>query len=468
MIKSLNPKERWKLNLGAVLAFLTLAVLAPGMAAGADYYLYLPLVTRAYPTSTPFGITMYGAVNNTSNGLTLMKEAGCKWVITFLEWKIVEPNPPTPEGVHSYDWSFIDTKIDRIQAAGMKPYILFTGNPEWTTPEGSAYYPAGPVKNLADLLAISRAMAQRYNCDGLEDAPGSPCVDYWSFYPEPDNIKEYFASLGWGFWGNRGREYAAMLKEVAQIIHEVNPKAKVMPGGIAYDYFDPPGPFSRDFLPDILSAFNLLGGTKSFIDGVAFHYYPLLFNSIQDKSNEIRSILELHGAGDLPLHSPEVGYWSSPKWGSSEADQAQRLIQIFTQGLASRVTPIFWFRIFDKVEAESEADTSRDLTTGLLRVDGTPKPAYYAYKTAAGELAGAVLSKHLDFPNAKGYSFSMPGGQEKMVVWPVAEATDIELPYPGVQVVNQIGNRTLYTQDLTGLTTIPLPAKSAIFLQPQP
>lgn len=467
MIKSLNPKGRWKLKLGVVLAFLTLPGLAPAKAAGADYYLYLPLITRLHPITTPFGITMYGGVNNTANSLTLMKEAGCKWVITFLEWKLIEPNPPTPEGARSYVWSFSDTKIARIQAAGMKPYILFTGNPEWTTPEGSAYYPAGPVKDLADLQAISRAMAERYNCDGLEDAPGSPCVDYWSFYPEPDNIKEYFASLGWGFWGNRGREYAAMLKEVAQIIHEVNPKAKVMPGGIAYDNFDPPGPFSRDFLPDTLSAFNLLGGAKSFIDGVAFHYYPLLFDSIQDKLKEIRSILELHGAGDLPLLSPEVGYWSSPKWGSSEADQAQRLIQIFTQGLASGVTHLFWYKLFDTVDAEGESDSTPGLTTGLLRLDGTPKPAYDAYKTAAGELAGAVFSRNVDFPNAQGYSFIIPGGQEKMVVWPVAGETFLSLPYPGVQVVDQIGNRSYYTQDLTGLTIIPLPAKSAIFLQPQ-
>jgi hypothetical protein len=411
----------------------------PDLKKGNADTLYLPLICKNFPYISPFGITIYGAVSDVS-GLQRMKEAGCGWVATFFDWKSIEPNPPS-DGVHTYNWTSFDRKVSNIRDAGMEPYVLFTGNPAWAAP-----YPGGPVDQgrFQDLLDMARAMTERYDCDGLNDAPGSPCVAYWSFYAEPDNGSQTFAERGWGYWGHNGSDYAQMIKEISHTMHTANPRAMVLIGGVAYDYFEPNGPFVRSFLSDTLTALNLFdGGGRAYLDALAFHYYPLLFPSFQEKVFEIKTILDDQGLGNLPLVSPEVGYWSSSKWGSSESNQAVKLIQIFTEGLALGVRPLIWYKIYDSVVAGSEEDTSPGLTTGLLRKDGSPKLAYYAYQTLARELTGASFAGNLAIPGLEGYVFRMPDGKEKFVFWSKGTERTIWFPYLQLKIVDILGHEHL-------------------------
>lgn len=58
---------------------------APSGALGAT--VFLPIVLKHYDPSwvSPFGIVMYGQISDVA-GLQKMKEAGTKWVTTFLNW----------------------------------------------------------------------------------------------------------------------------------------------------------------------------------------------------------------------------------------------------------------------------------------------------------------------------------------------------------------------------------------------
>ena len=395
---------------------------------------YLPLVTRWYDPSyvSPFGIVMYGPVDNAA-GLQHMKDAGSKWVTTMLYWSAIEPTED------SYDWSSFDVKAQNAQAAGMDLFVLFTNNPAW-----AAALPGGPVTGTQDLVEFVTLMAERYDCDGLDDAPGSPCVHYWSFYAEPDNGDIGRAYGGKGYWGHNGAGFAAMLTEVSPAIHRANPQARVLIGGLAYDWFEEEGgPFVRSFLTDTLSALNQYpGGARAYIDAVAFHFYPITaqrWPTIREKALEVRGIMERHGVGNLPLICPEMGYWSASP--SSEDQQAQRLVQMYVRGLSVGLEHMSWFAVFDDGLGTEEHGLfwGRDLSH--------PKRSYYAYQTLTRELAWARYLRSLQAANVEGYVFRMPNGREKTVLWATTSWATVPFPYPCLRLVDTDGDEYMPVVD---------------------
>jgi hypothetical protein len=389
---------------------------------------YLPLtVSRFDPTwLSPFGIAMYGDVG-ASSGLEKMEEAGSAWVTTMLHWSSIESAPG------SYDWSGFDEKAQNARAAAMEPFVLFTGNPSW-----AAALPGGPVTDTQDLVDFVSIMAERYDGDGLDDAPNHPRVRYWSFYAEPDNGDLGRAQTGKGYWGHDGAGYAAMLSQVAPAIHAANPNAQVLIGGLAYDWFEEDGgPFVRSFLTDTLAALNgYPGGAGAYIDAVAFHFYPIAqfrWPTIAQKAQEIRDIMERHGLTHLPLVSPEMGYWSAEEAGSSEGIQARRLVQMYLRGISVGLEHMSWFTVFDNGGGTSEH--------GLFRGQSLedPKEAYTAYVTLVEELEGGHYQEPLEAAGVEGYAFHMPGGQEKTVLWATSGYVDVPFPHSCLRLVDTTG-----------------------------
>jgi hypothetical protein len=414
----------------------TMAIDRPSAGTGQEmnHTISLPLVTRNHGPAyaSPFGIVMYGKVSD-AGGLQEIAGAGAKWVTTSLRWSAIEPSKGT------FDWSKFDTSVQNAQAVGMDVFTLFDSNPSW-----AAALPAGPVTDTQDLVDFTTLMAERYDCDGMDDAEGHPCVHYWSFYGEPDNGNLDRAKAGRGYWGHNGDGYAAMLAQVSPAIHNADPKAQVLMGGLAYDFWEEEGgPFVRSFLTDTLAALNAMGGARAYIDGVAFHYYPInpgRFPTILEKAKEIRGIMTNHGVGDLPLICPEMGYWSSPRFGSSERGQANRLVQMFVRGLSEDMRLLSWYKVFDTAVAGSPEDQYPDRTSGLLRVDNSFKPSYYAYKTMTRELTDLRYRRSFGATGVEGYVFGSPGGGEKTVLWSQSGTVRVAFPYTHLRLVDTLGD----------------------------
>jgi hypothetical protein len=403
--------------------------------------IHLPLAARTYVGGyvSPFGVVMYGRVDDGA-GLDEMVAAGSEWVTTFLHWSSIESTED------SYDWSSFDTKVRDAQAAGMDVFVLFKDNPSW-----AAALPGGPVTDTQDLVEFVTDMAERYDCDGTDDAPGSACVHTWSFYAEPDNGDPGRAEQGKGCWGDDtdsrcgdGADYAEMLSQISPAIHGANPKARVLIGGLAYDYFEPDGPYVRSFLTDTLTALNSYpGGAEAYIDAIAFHYYPINedWMTIREKTAEIKGIMARHDVGDLPMICPEMGYWSSPKqYDSSEKEQARRVVEMYVRGLSMDLQSLSWYRVYDDAVAGSKEDLYPADTSGLFRVDGSAKPSYYAYQTMTEELAQAWYLRALDEENVEGYVFQMADGREKTVGWALTPGARVVFPYACLRLVDTEGN----------------------------
>ncbi len=291
---------------------------------------------------------------------------------------------------------------------------------------------------MADWTALANfraAAAERYDCDGTNDAPGHPCVHTWSFYSEPDRDSR---------WGYNGAAYAAMLAQVSPAIHAAAPHSQVMIGGLAYDWFvEEGGSYVRTFLSNVLQTLNSYpGGAAAYIDAVAFHYYPINdgWASVREKGLEVRGIMTQHGVGDLPLLCPEMGFWSSTKFDSSEAQQARLIVQNYVRGMSASITLMSYYKVFDDAIAGSSADTGPAHTSGLIKVDGTTlKPAYYAYQTLTQELYHARYVRSLGVSKAEGYVFKMLDGHEKTVLWATSTTAQVRFTTSCIRMVDVLG-----------------------------
>lgn len=391
------------------------------------YQVFLPHTGRNIGALSPYGIVMYGDIDP-ANGTQKMQAAGATWVTAILDWGTIEPS----EGV--YDWSSFDTKVANATAAGLQVTVLFTGDPSW------AWLPDASATDPQKRIDFVQQMAERYNCNGVNDAPGKLCVHDWSFYPEPDAYYSWMQHVpgSKGYWGHRPGDYATMIAGVANTIHAIDPAANVMIGGLAYDLFeDQGGPFVRTFLNDVLATLNTYyGGATNYLDAIAFHYYPLSFAALKDKIQSIRTVMVNNGVAQLPLLLPEAGYWSSPAAGSSETQQAQKLVQMYVQGLAYGIQELSWYAVFDQGPGSEEHGLfwGTDLSK--------PKMAYYAYSTLTKELAGPHYLSALNQTGIEGYVFQTTARGQVTVVWATGTPQQVAFPNQCVRVADIVGNVT--------------------------
>jgi hypothetical protein len=262
-------------------------------------------------------------------------------------------------------------------------------------------------------------LVERYDGDGIDDAPGSPRIRYWEFYNEPDNGNVLYAEQGWGYWGHNGAGYAQMLAAVYGPVKAASAEAKVIMGGLAYDWFeDQGGPFVREFLDDVLS-----NGGGQYFDVMNFHYYwpfgPDWFSygiEIIGKTNFLRSKLLSYGV-EKPFICTESGAWSQLEGGSDEI-QSRYVAKLYARSMVAGLQYVTWFTLQDSAEDPRN--------WGLLDDSLDPKPAYSAYQVLTTEMAGARYKRALTsvetggWSETEGYLYTFPcrvSSKEIYVVW---------------------------------------------------
>lgn len=394
---------------------------------------YLPVVmAMARPPAPPptvFGMQMYEPLNSPQAALDLARSAQVSWVRWPLSWSGVEPRDTSPD---QYHWSSVDPSLEAASATGLRVIATVDGNPFW-----AATYPGGHLdrSGLGPFVEFVGALAERYDGDGRDDAPGSPRVDYWEFYNEPDCGNEVAAQSGCGYWGQFGAEYAQMLCAVQPAIKAANPNAKIVLGGIALDFFlEDGGSFVRTFLDDVLQA----GGGQC-IDVMNFHYYPVFSwaaygPGLIGKANYVRSKLAAYGLDNLEMVVTEAGWHSNddPIFPSTPQYQADFVVKLFTQARAAGLSAMMWWTWSDLPNYWG--------ANGLLTTDLLTKPAYFAYQAARNRLGFAAFRRSLTAAevgsaDVEVYLFETPG--PVYVIWPTGlKAQQIKLPGRSARVTD--------------------------------
>ncbi len=363
-----------------------------------------------------------------------LREADALWITLFLHWRNVEPSPG------QYNWAAWDEPLRQAAEMGYQVIVTVTGNPSWAAETG-----CGPIREdrLDDFATFIRKAVGRYSYPPFT-------VRYWAFYNEPDNSDavNYGGILGgcWGFDynpnaapGAGGAAYANMLKYVYPAVKAANPDAYVAIGGLAYDYFttDPGGGlFDPYFLTDVLDA-----GGGDYFDVLNFHYYPWSADIHWEPEGANRYerhlafkarwiTTEVYNATGkrMPIMITEVGETSHNKDGIPDYHrQMWTLFETFMHARMVNVYPILWFTGAD-LQFSIDYDGRR---YGLLKLDGAPKPTYFAYKTLVQELKEATFVRPRDdLPSRfEGYVFN-DRGRTKQVIWMYSGHPDFPPPQP--------------------------------------
>jgi hypothetical protein len=376
-------------SIGAVLTSPQVAKADPDVP-GAGPSIFVPVAQKEACTTLKSagigGFQVYGGASFGSPYYKDLMESGASWVRLTFDWSLVEPENTTPA---SYQWAHTDN-IVKLAAEQCWPIVLLMEhNPGWASTMSQGPLDKVPVAELAQFMG---ALAERYDGDGISDAPGSPQVGYFEMYNEPDAG----ASGAVERWGMHGDEYAEMLKVVYPAIKKANPQAQIVFGGIAYDSFtDSPdrGVFVRSFFEDVLK-----NGGGPYFDIMNFHFYPLFgWNwtkqfpkdgpGLIEKVDAIRGLMQQYSI-DKPIIITELS-WHSNKdtaiYGSNTL-QIRMVQQLYTQAMAAAIPMVAWWPLAD-VGGSYQLDSG--LVTNSEQGPVTRKPAYVAYQVLVRELGGA-------------------------------------------------------------------------------
>ena len=170
--------------------------------------------------------------------------------------------------------------------------------------------------------------------------------------------------------------FARMAVAAGRVIHAQAPSLPRVLGGIS--------PIDAGFIGTLARQ-----GVLDQVDVLAVHGFPLDWNHWQLDEWPAK-VTELSAASTLPVWVTEVGA------SSFGADEVQRwALERTAELLVGRVARIHWYSLYDLPRSweattrHKEAEGSsyyRHFHMGLLREDGTPKPALAAFARHAGEL----------------------------------------------------------------------------------
>ncbi|HEX9153665.1 MAG TPA: cellulase family glycosylhydrolase [Candidatus Saccharimonadales bacterium] len=326
--------------------------------------------------------------------LANIAEMGATWIRVDFKWGVIQPN-----NSDSYDWEMFDRVVAAAGEHNLKVIGLLAYTPKWaqdplcaklvvTEAAGTRCSP----KNNESFANFARTAAQRYK---------GKSIRAWEIWNEP-NLSAYWKTVQ-----ADGRAvhadpiaYAKLANAGAKAIRETGTDAKIITGGLApfWEPVYPKGFRQSDYLAQLLPRLD-----PSLFDAVGIHPYswPLLpdkkvmynaFFSVdqgREKYN-LRTIMYKNGFGDKQIWGTEYG---APTYGVSQPGKRtdhvteNQQAQIIERGIEN------WFQKTNVGPLIIHSDSDRWLPSrkneksfGLLRADGSEKPAYDALQSAIEDL----------------------------------------------------------------------------------
>jgi hypothetical protein len=290
-------------------------------------------------------------------------------------WSQVEATKGT------FNWSLADQVIGDASSTGLQVLPALYGSPPWTG-RSSATPPLYSKLARGEWREFLRRAVQRYGPGGTywttvypTQHPGaSPMpIHYWQIWNEP-NIPSGFQPRP------SPKRYAKLLGISHHAIRGQDPTAKIVLAGL-------PG-FSDYRGWKFLKRIYRVNGMKRDFDVVATHPYSLDVRGVGVTIKRMRRIIRRHHDGRTPIWITEIGWGSAPPDGALNVGPrgqkrmlkgAVRLVRHHRQRW--NVGRLFWFEWRDPRRSTGECPWCGH--AGLFKYNGTPKPAWRAYKQFA-------------------------------------------------------------------------------------
>ncbi len=221
-----------------------------------------------------------------------------------------------------------------------------------------------------------------------------PSVHYWEIWNEPDLT----------FWLGTADQYAEMLSAAIKAIHEADPSAIVMNGGISEVNFRPG--FSNEFLTK----------TSPKPDVFAYHTHGAVLN-MPIARTKVKGYLASAGMTSAPVWLNEAGI--SSFGGVSVREQAATLAKKIGTSGAMGDRAYIWYDMVDDGTDPNNAEHH----FGVVANDFAPKPAFVAAHTVIDRLAGKTFDIQLDGSDDQTIYCYRGGGEKVAMVWSDRQGT---------------------------------------------
>ncbi|HEX3563084.1 MAG TPA: hypothetical protein VHU24_09635 [Solirubrobacterales bacterium] len=322
---------------------------------------------KAAPPRDFFGVVPSGY--DSSAQMQRMAANGVGAVRVLINWSRVEPH----QGVR--DWSYYDSYVGALAAAGLQAQPLLLGEPTWTP-----HFPRPPIySSLArrSWQSFLTDLAGRYGRNGLfwrqhASLPYLPMVD-WEVWNEP-NLK--------GYWGGRPnpRQYVRLLRLTGTGLRRSDPQARIGIGGI----FPPPQRRYGVSLETFMQGVYRVHGARRAFDAVSIHPFAARPKGVLAACRQLRRIMNQHHDRGTPMWITELGWstggvhWRRSPFRASEATQAKFLSRTYRRLIASR-RRLRLERVVWHTWQDAQPGTPWTLHMGLIHSDESAKPSLAAY-----------------------------------------------------------------------------------------
>ena len=372
----------------AVAAALTVAVSTPAPASAAVLH---PDFGLAAGCCTPVGTTFESQAAGYA-------ATGAGWARMGFTWSTMEPIKG------QYLWTR-DSAVTAYRAQGLRILGVIAYSPAWATSATcfALYNNKCAPTNASDFASFAAAVAERYDGDGVSDAPGSPRVDAWEIWNEP-NLANFWRPTP------NPSAYTTLLRAAAPSIRAAAPGTTIVSAGLS--------PAGGTFAPITFLQGMYAAGARGSFDALGFHpySYPALATKVANwnawqqmfrafpangQPNSLRSVMITNGDGNKQIWATEYG---APTYGDTtgdlvsncddngvnqpnedncvtEARQAQMVADALAQWQSySWSGPLFWYSYQDLLTGGPSIESN----FGLVRSDGTGKPGLDAFRAATG------------------------------------------------------------------------------------
>ena len=396
------------------------------------------------------------------------RTAGVAWAREELSWANIEPGYKA-----SWNWPYFDKRINQLANAGYGIVGMLLTTPEWArVPNCKAraqavgtyeyWCPPARVRDYADFVWT---MVERYDGDGIMDAPGSPRIAVWQIWNEPSAPITWLGSPA---------DYGHMLVEAYKAAKAADPSATVTLGGVYL--FDGLGTDPTDGILFYNRVIAAVPEARETFDVLPIHPY---MTAAAPDAPRIHATITMWGRillaqswlkqnqgrrGIRPLWISELG-WSTcsaegrpPHTVPDEGLAATYMVRAHGIALALGVQHFSYFQLEDKFDGREPQicdDASAILDT--TRSGYREKPAFAAYRTMSSLLRNASF---LGFGKAHSYRynprdqnyvglyhlrFSQPDGTRIDLLWRTLGSQDVNLNLEGktsADLISRDGERT--------------------------
>lgn len=344
-----------------ILASLLLAALA------------LPASASAKVPERFFGIT---GVDPTIEDYAGMDQTGFGLFRFELSWRVIQKTRKGP-----YNWGYVDDRMRGLASNGLDPAMIVYGTPRFVRSSADGFFPpTETAENRKEWQEFLAAATKRYGPGGdfFAENPGVPNapVKEWIIWNEQNSRN---------FWRPKPNpdDYATLVKISDQAISEVDPEAEIVLGGM-YGY--PVDERSID-AADFLEQFYETKGIERHFETISLHPYGSGVGTVRKQIEQARSAVKKAGDSNVQILISEMG------WASTGPSKSEEVVG--ARGQATRLSKGIDLLI-DKRKAWNIIGVYvylwRDFTletsclwcpgAGLVEIDGTPKPALKAVRSA--------------------------------------------------------------------------------------